>query len=45
MSGQDGFYTRLYKLQRGAKAEALSLPMSIGSFDVAKDGAQVLRHG
>jgi dipeptidyl aminopeptidase/acylaminoacyl peptidase len=37
MSVQDGFYTRLYRLE-GAKPEEITLPLSIGAFDVAKDG-------
>ncbi|HWA31608.1 MAG TPA: S9 family peptidase [Rhizomicrobium sp.] len=39
MSVEDGFRTRLYKLQQGAKPEKIDLPLSIGSFDVAPDGA------
>lgn len=39
MSVEDGFYTRLYKLEQGAKAEEVKLPLSIGSFDVAKHGS------
>ena len=34
----DGFYTRLYKFRRGAKPVAIALPLSIGAFDVARDG-------
>ncbi|MBS0274177.1 MAG: S9 family peptidase [Proteobacteria bacterium] len=39
MSVQDGFYTRLYKLSQGAKPEEIKLPLSVGAFDVAQDGA------
>jgi len=39
LSVQDGFRTRLYELRQGAKPERIALPLSIGSFDVAKDGA------
>lgn len=39
MSVADGFRTRLTKVGQGAKPETIELPLSIGSFDVAKDGA------
>ena len=32
LSVEDGFYTRLYKLKQGAKAEEIELPLSVGSF-------------
>ena len=39
MSVEDGFYTRLYKLAQDGKAEEIKLPLSIGAFDVAQNGA------
>jgi dipeptidyl aminopeptidase/acylaminoacyl peptidase len=38
MSVEDGFYTRLYRLDQHAQPEEIKLPLSIGSFDVARDG-------
>jgi dipeptidyl aminopeptidase/acylaminoacyl peptidase len=34
---EDGFFSRLYKFQPSGKPEAIDLPLSLGSFDVAKD--------
>jgi len=39
MSVADGFATRLYRLRQGAEPVAITLPTSLGSFAVAKDGA------
>ncbi len=39
MSVADGFYTRLYRVERDAAPEQIKLPLSIGSFDVGPDGA------
>lgn len=39
MSVADGFYTRLYRMERGAAPEQIKLPLSTGSFDVRPDGA------
>src|SRR5262249_5919186 len=41
MSVADGFYTRLYRMERDGAPEPIKLPLSIGSFDVAPDGTIV----
>jgi dipeptidyl aminopeptidase/acylaminoacyl peptidase len=38
MSVANGFYTRLYRIERDAPPEQIKLPLSIGAFDVAPDG-------
>ncbi|MEI9988912.1 MAG: S9 family peptidase [Rhizomicrobium sp.] len=35
----DGFFYRLYRIDLGGKATAIGLPLSAGSFDVARDGS------
>jgi dipeptidyl aminopeptidase/acylaminoacyl peptidase len=38
MGVADGFLTRLYKVSSGHEPQAVDLPLSVGSFDVAHDG-------